>query len=509
MSQSETWTRALSGLGQVARRDLRLTPRAGFALGALWTVGAAVCTLARRGELLEVALVGAAGAVAWTIVRGARLTLSRAALLTLAFVAPLLNTWPVRVFDSARVSFGSALWALSGIPSLLVLVAALTHRRWSARLPRLLLLSIAVVTLAALSSSLASDRPASAAAGSWVALVVPALFGLLLAQSLPSRAEAERYVAVAVLAAAVPALIGIAAYLLEFGFPTSGSELVEVKALLYRPHFFQEATFGNVDHLADFALVLLGPALAVASSRAPRAARVGAGVAAAAFAVVLILVLSRSALVLGAVECLALGVALAVTGARRRVGAPPGAVGAVLVAIALTPSVSGSIARLLPSTPAQSTTTAPTETPPLLSPTATSSESVRVSAIRTGLRIFKGHAPWGIGTAQYPRYDPVHTAPHSLAVQLLAENGVLGLAGLGLLALFLLDRTTRLILSRRQRGAEPLVPLGCAAGALALLAEGVVAGVPLSIGPVSVWALLLWLLVGVLAIDGDRNDGPS
>jgi O-antigen ligase len=496
--QAERRTRALSGLGQAARRDLPLSPWAGFALGALWAIGTAACTLARRGELLEVALVGAAGAVAWTIVRGARLTLSRAALLTLAFLAPLLNTWPVRVFDSARVSFGFTLWALSGIPSLLVLVAALTHRRWSVRLPRLLLLSIAVVTLAAVASSLASDRPTSAAAGSWVALVVPALFGLLLAQSLPSRTEAERYVGVAVLAGAVPALIGIAAYLLEFGFPTSGSELVEVKALLYRPHFFQEATFGNVDHLADFALVLLGPALAVALSRAPRAVRAGAGVAAAAFAAVLILVLSRSALLLGAVECLALGVAFAVGGSRRRAGALPAAVGVVLIAIALTPSVSGSIAKLLPPTLSHSTTTA-----------ATSSESVRVSAIRTGLRIFEDHAPWGVGTAQYPRYDPVHTAPHSLAVQLLAENGVLGLAGLALLALFLLDRTTRLILSRRQRDAEPVVPLGCAAGALALLAEGAVAGVPLSIGPVSVWALLLWLLVGVLGIDEEAIDDSS
>ena len=91
---------------------------------------------------------------------------------------------------------------------------------------------------------------------------------------------------------------------------------------------------------------------------------------------------------------------------------------------------------------------------------------MRIGAARAGVRIFEHHAPWGIGSGGYPLYGTVHTAPHSLAVQLLAENGVIGALSVVFLLVFLLMRALRLIAARGSRPDGLMVQLGCAVGAL-------------------------------------------
>jgi hypothetical protein len=52
-----------------------------------------------------------------------------------------------------------------------------------------------------------------------------------------------------------------------------------------------------------------------------------------------------------------------------------------------------------------------------------------------------------------------------------------------------------------KRTLEPTaIRMACALGAIAFLVEGVGAGVPLTVGQVSVWAGLLWLLISFAGI---------
>jgi hypothetical protein len=43
-----------------------------------------------------------------------------------------------------------------------------------------------------------------------------------------------------------------------------------------------------------------------------------------------------------------------------------------------------------------------------------------------------------------------------------------------------------------------LLRVACAAGAAGILVDGIVAGVPLALGQLNVWPVLLWLQVGLL-----------
>ena len=212
------------------------------------------------------ALIGVAGTFAWRLIRGTKATPTTAALLVLCFLTPLLNTWPFRVFDSARASMSPGLWALTCAPSVLVLFAAAFHRGWRNKVSRLFLASATLITVAAFTSSLASAHPGAAASIAWISLVVPAGFGLLVAQS-------------AVIIRQLPAISASPSSPQEFRVrsasrPISSSSasrratrrFAATKALLYRPHLFQEVTFGNVDHLTVFALLMIAPAVSIALS---------------------------------------------------------------------------------------------------------------------------------------------------------------------------------------------------------------------------------------------------
>ncbi|WP_441280075.1 O-antigen ligase family protein [Bradyrhizobium sp. 63_E2_N1_3] len=54
----------------------------------------------------------------------------------------------------------------------------------------------------------------------------------------------------------------------------------------------------------------------------------------------------------------------------------------------------------------------------------------RANAIKSGLAIARDHWPLGMGSGHYVSADPVYTAPHSMALLRLDENGILGLASL-------------------------------------------------------------------------------
>jgi O-antigen ligase len=121
--------------------------------------------------------------------------------------------------------------------------------------------------------------------------------------------------------------------------------------------------------------------------------------------------------------------------------------------------------------------------------------------VRTGARIALHHLPFGVGSGRYPDYDPVHTAPHSLPLEVAAEDGLL--ASMGLLAVlgWLLVALVRLL--RAARGEKPPafeLRVACVVGSLAFLTLGFVGGVPLLLGSSNVWTALLALQVSLAAI---------
>ena len=191
-------------------------------------------------------------------------------------------------------------------------------------------------------STALADDPVAAAAGAWSAIVVPVSFAAIVATVVRSRSDARLILTALLAGALVPATAGIAAYLLGFGIPWTPTDLVEAKSALFRTQLFQEITFGNVGHLAGFALLLLPAALLLPFDRdAPRPARIIAAVAAIELTVCLLLVLSRGALTITAAI---LAVAGTVAMLRRSPAAVPAlGVSLLFVAVLLSPPVRGTL----------------------------------------------------------------------------------------------------------------------------------------------------------------------
>ena len=126
------------------------------------------------------------------------------------------------------------------------------------------------------------------------------------------------------------------------------------------------------------------------------------------------------------------------------------------------------------------------------------SASFRAGAMRTGLHVFEHHAPFGVGTGFYPKYDPVHTAAHSLLVELLAENGVLGVSGLAALLWFTGVGLVRLFTGKVERRRFEL-QLACLLGSLAFLGTAILAGVQLTDQYVDIWPVAFAILAAIAA----------
>src|SRR6185437_13373276 len=311
--------------------------------------------------------------------------------------------------------------------------------------------------------------PGSLRLAALLEIIVPLAVGWLVIRRSPDVEDAWVMVTGLLAGVSVPALIGIAAYVLQLGFPTSAADLIDGKSTLAQTLLFQQVTYGNVDHFAVLAVLLL-PAAVLGAVR-PRALAVERGIAIVAtllLVAVLLLILSRLSLAAGIAELVVLAALLS----WRRAPAPAASV-AVLAGCLLLLLASPSIRSIYTgsSAGAAATTTSsvavPTPAPEPAPSSLQRSATLREGAVQTGLRVFEHHAPFGVGTGQYPLYDPVHTAPHSLFVELLAENGVLGAGGLLAVAWYVLAAFLRVL--RRPPGGDFELQLACLLGAGAFL----------------------------------------
>src|SRR5262249_28750147 len=96
----------------------------GWALFGVWAIAAVVVGADRPGQLLEIALIGFAGAAALAVGGSLALTSpTRALLVATAFCAPLENVWLVRVFDLGAAHIPVVPHFVGNLPSLFLLAA--------------------------------------------------------------------------------------------------------------------------------------------------------------------------------------------------------------------------------------------------------------------------------------------------------------------------------------------------------------------------------------------------
>jgi hypothetical protein len=473
--------------------------RLDWTLFAAWGVAGLAALAIRPGALFEVALIGAAGALV-VIALETGTAAGILALTGVAFLLPLTNTWPARVWERGTEQLPQPLDALAAPTSLALFAAAaitfLAPARRRRRTPRVLILGAAALAAGAILGAVFSAEPAAALGAAWLQVGVPIGIGWLIFRTGPDVRGAEVILLGALAAAVVPCLVGAAAYMMDFGFPVGAGDLAHGKIALARPHLFQEVTFGNVAHIAALAVVLLPAAIVLDFFGRRRRIRIVGAAAAASLVLVLLLAVSRFALLAALLAALGLAVVLGLrTGYRIAVAC---GAGFVLIALVLSsPAVRNPERVATSSTPPVQNPSNSAPPPPV----EAGSRQVREGALRSGARIALHHLPFGVGAGRYPEYDPVHTAPHSLPLEVLAEDGLL--AGLGLFAVtgWLVLAFTRLL--RAPRDAKPPgfeLRVACVVGALAFLTLGFLGGVPLLLGSSNVWTALLSFEISLAAI---------
>src|SRR2546428_759406 len=320
----------------------------GAVLFGVWAVGTALIVIVRPGQLLEFATVGIVGAVAW---RAFLRKLGWADLLIAGtcLVVPLLNTWPGRVYQSLPGRAPEPVPALLGALSVAgcLLLALRLPIRWS-RFPRILTVAAGAFTCGGAIAALLSGNVGPSVGALWSAVIVPIAIAALVVSSVRKPDDGWRALSLVALGALVPMTIAVAAFVLSFGLPLSGADLLKAKVLLVRPHLLQEATFGNVGHLADFALLVMPVGLiGVARTSSPRLVRIALMLTAIGSVLMLILTVSRSALLIGSFATLAVTVVLVRRRAWRAASVPLIAC-AVLTAISLSPPIWSSVTELVP-----------------------------------------------------------------------------------------------------------------------------------------------------------------
>jgi O-antigen ligase len=474
-----------------------LTPRrrAGISLYSVWLVATVAVLVVRPGEVLELGAVGAVGYVGFEVLQVRRIELPIATAAAACFAAPLLYAWPVRSFEEHQLpGAGGAFTSLGSILPLAALVAVAGWKRADFRdAPLVLAVGVAVLAGAGIASSIAATHAESAFANAWLVYGTPICLGLAIFASAQEIRDVRLYLEMVVLGGLPQLVVAIAAFVVDFGVPTSPNDLVTAKAALFRPHLIQDQALGNVGHLSDLCLALLLPATIIAcGKRVHPPLRAVAGATTLAALTVLVLVLSRSAI---AVAVLVL--AGAFTGmlrqARSFVGMTASATAALaLLAISVAPAVRHSYESLVPSTTRASPTTQVGN-----GTAGGESTRFRLDAQRTAWDIARAHMPWGVGTGEYALYDPVHTAPHSLPLQALSEMGIFGFVGWLLVAAYAVWRGALTII-RRQAAWWP-EEFAAAGSVLAVLLHGTIAGFTLRLGHDNTSALVLWIGLGCLA----------
>jgi hypothetical protein len=416
----------------------------------------------------------------------------------LVFVLPLTNTWPARAWERGTDKVPELLGALAAPSSLALLAAAaLTRHALAGRrahAPLALALGAAAVAAGAFLAAVLSGDPGAALGSAWLQIGVPVAAAWLIFRIGPDLRAAELILLGGLAAAEVPCLVGAAAYVLDFGVPQDSGDLAEGKVALARPHLLQEVTFGNVGHIAALAVILLPVAIVLNFFGSRRLVRAAGAASTATLVLVLLLMVSRFALLAALLAALGLAVLLGLRSGYR-IAAACGS-GFVLIALVLaSPAVRN------PESAAAGAAPSAGSGPPSSPPIGSRSLEVREGAARAGVRVAAHHLPFGVGSGRYPLYDPVHTAPHSLPLEVVAEDGLL--AGLGLLAVagWLVLALVRLL--QATRGPKPPgfeLRVACVVGALAFLTLGFLGGVPLLLGSSNVWTALLGVQVALAAI---------
>jgi hypothetical protein len=476
-------------------------PRLATAVVAGWLAVCVAVALERPAYLLETAGLGLALATAWLGLAWVPLSRSRLAVLAVLFATPLVATWPGRRLAGELDAQPALLAALLSPSSLLLAVAwlACARERVAMHVPRLLAAAALAAVLGGVTAGLGAADPAAALGDAWLAIAVPIGAALLVARARLSGVDAWRALHVLLAAACVPLVVAVAAYLTTFGLPGGGADLQQARAELFRSGLVQELVLGNVSNLGSFCAALLPVAIvAAACTTAGRLGRAVSAAAAACSGLVLLLVLTRAAFVMAVLAVVLVAALFALQGRRRHALAAAGcALALVLPVLASAPlrDVYGLAAPAQPAAAAGPIRLAATAVS--LPPLAGDSVDVRRAAIERGLEVGRDHLPWGVGSGQYPRYDPVQTATHSLPVTLLAETGLLGVTAFVLLCIAVALALWRLPL-RRPPTSDDDVRLAAGSGAALLLVLGAAAGLPLALDDVNVWPLLLWILTAML-----------
>jgi O-Antigen ligase len=245
--------------------------------------------------------------------------------------------------------------------------------------------------------------------------------------------------------------------------------------------------------------------LSAARSGAGLAHRLAAGAVSVALGALLLLTLSRGGILVTVAVLAVLAVLLLARTRSAGVAAAALAVCACLcIAVGTSAPARSSVLGAL--TGSSTALTTPTGGQAISDP----SLDDRRAAIRKGLDVARDHLPLGVGPDQLARYSPRYHAAHSLPVQVLAEDGLLGLAGLLLVAAFLVVTLVDLLRRFGETAEElALARLAAVAGAGAYLLQGAIVGVPLALGQDMVWAALLAVLVGVAAALHGRGREPA
>lgn len=471
--------------------------RIGACLYTLWLVATVAVLVLRPGEVLELGVAGAVGYVGFGVLQVRRVELPVAITAGACFVVPLLYAWPVRTFEEHQVPGPGG--ALTSVGSLLPIAALVAVAGWKranfSAAPLALTGGVALLAVAGVASSIAATHTASSFANTWLAYGTPICLGLAIFASTQEIRDIQLYLEMIVLGALPQLVVAIAAYVVDFGVPTSARDLVTAKAALFRPHLIQDQALGNVGHLSDLCLALLLPAILIACGyRVHPYVRAIAAATTLAVIAVLVLVLSRSAI--AAAVFILVGAFVVML---RRAGSPIGmtviaAASAVLIVVSVAPSVRRSYESLVPSPTAAHSGSQNSPNPDSAGGKST---EFRLAAQRSAWDVARAHMPWGVGTGQYALYDPVHTAPHSLPLQALSEMGIIGAVGWLLVAAYAVWRGALMVI-RRQR-TWWLEELAAAGSVIAVLLHGTIAGFTLRLGHDNTLSLLLGVGLGCLA----------
>lgn len=476
-----------------AARAPRPRPAVDIAALAAWSLVLVVTALFRPGLVLEVAVAGLAAASLVPAVRQVRPSPAEGAILLAAFSLPLLNTLPAQLVHQELAAAGSLVPVVITFVPLLALAALLAGREPLTPRPRLLLAALTAGGVALVLSTAVAASAGDALRNAVAVLAVPTLLGIAAVRALRRTEIAQLALVAACVAATVPMVAGIAAFVGTFGVPLTPGDLFDAKRELHRTFLFQEITFGNVAHLASLILIVLPVALSSSFVIRDRTLRIAARVAAAVAAVALILTVSRSALVVGAVALVA--VAWQVRSRPR-----PAALCLAIAATFLLLAVGASVLNDAPPGTTVTGASDPRDPDPLpadIPQAAASSADVRRESIERGFDLIRSHLPFGVGAGQYTAVSTYPVPPHSLSVLVLAELGIPGLLALTATGLFFL---LALLGPRAVSTDGRHLETTCSVAALSYLLHGVAFGAPLVTGWANTWPCLLALLAAAVVI---------